>query len=285
MLEDVYEEIIRESVVGTPSLASAQARLIEDGFSNLMETLVQTRDLLSLSIQEFGQVLSETLRRGNKIMVCGNGGSAADAQHFAAELTGRFQLPNRKALPILPLNVDPVLITAWSNDVSYDKVFSRQVEAYGQPGDALIMISTSGKSKNLLEAYRAARRMGITCLGLLGKDGGSLAAMVDRAIVIPGIDTARIQEVHMLILHLACEMIELDLFTEPVVRKPALSVTENAPLSTVDFLIPLETGKTNGGTKQQVPKYAGSKKNTELGSNENLGWKSNTGNRRSAGIG
>lgn len=219
MLAEVFEQVIQEThIEAAGEMESARReQLVDNGFAGLTEALHQTQRLLSRSILDFGESLTETLRRGNKILVAGNGGSSADAQHFAAELTGRFKIPHRKALPAIALNADPVYLTAWANDFSYDSVFSRLVEGYGQPGDALILISTSGKSKNLVEACKTAQRGGITVLSLLGKDGGDLVSMADQAIVIPAMETARIQEIHMLILHLACEMIELGLFSE---KKP-----------------------------------------------------------------
>ena len=222
MLAEVFEQVISETHIEAAGEMEITRReqLVDNGFADLTAALTQTQKLLSRSILQFGDVLAETLRRGNKILVAGNGGSSADAQHFAAELTGRFKIPHRKALPAIALNADPVFLTAWANDFSYDSVFSRLVEAYGQPGDALILISTSGKSKNLMKACKIAQRAGITCLALLGKDGGDLVSMADQAIVIPAMETARIQEVHMLILHLACEVIELALFSENKSRKP-----------------------------------------------------------------
>ena len=221
MLSEVFEEVIRETHIDSAGGVEIARReqLVDTGFSGVLDAINQTQRLLSRSILEFGDVLTETLRRGNKILAAGNGGSSADAQHFAAELTGRFKIPHRKALPAIALNADPVYLTAWANDFSYDSVFSRLVEAYGQPGDALILISTSGKSRNLIEACKTARRAGITVLALLGRDGGDLVSMADQVIVIPAAETTHIQEVHMLILHLACELIELGLFSENKVGK------------------------------------------------------------------
>ncbi len=288
LLAEVYEDVMEETqpqVSGiTGSDLAAHIELIDSSFNNLVETLTQTHALLANPILEFGQLLSQALKQGHKILVAGNGGSAADAQHFAAELTGRFKIPHRRALPALALNADPVILTAWANDVSYEKVFARQVEAFGQPGDLLILISSSGKSKNLIEACKSARRIGVQCLALLGKDGGDLVALADRAVVIPAMDTARIQEVQILVLHLLCEIIELDLFTRKVQQKePAGSASKVA--SSIDFILPIEPGSSNSTVKQRVSQYSNSKKNREMNNNEKLGWKSNSGNGRSAGIG
>jgi phosphoheptose isomerase len=255
-------------------------QLIEDGFSGLFEALAHTRAALTGSIQDFGQILTEALEQGSKILVAGNGGSAAASQHFAAELTGRFKIAHRKALPVISLNADPLLRTAWANDVSYDQVFSRQVEALGQPGDALLLISTSGKSKNLVEACQAARRRDLTCLALVGKDGGDLARLAGWAIVIPSSDPARIQEVQILVLHLFCELIELDLFTRPAIHQPRMEHMGKAVAKSIDLILPMETSKANG-----VLQFSNSKKNGKVNKNEQLSWKNNNGDRRSAGIG
>ena len=288
MLSEVYEEVIRETQPQTPPASivfNARAQLVEDGFTNLVNTLAETRALLSNTILDMGILLSASLRQGNKILVAGNGGSAADAQHFAAELTGRFKIPRRKALPVIPLNADPVLLTAWANDVSFDKVFSRQVEAYGQPGDIIILLSTSGKSKNLIEACKTARRMDMVCVALLGKDGGDLASLADHALIVPAMETARIQEAHILILHLFCELIELDLFTESSIREQAVRSGENGNSNPVDLLLPLEPSKGSGTVKRRISQYAKPQKNREVTNNEKLEWKSNSGNRRGAGLG
>lgn len=153
------------------------------------------------------QDMAERLRRGGKILVCGNGGSAADAQHFAAELSGRY-LKERRALAGIALTTDTSALTAIGNDYGYDRVFSRQVEALGRPGDLLVGISTSGNSPNVILAVEAAHALGMATLGLLGRDGGRLKAMVDEALVVPSAVTARIQEVHQMVYHFWCELLD-----------------------------------------------------------------------------
>jgi D-inositol-3-phosphate glycosyltransferase len=140
--------------------------------------------------------------------VCGNGGRAADAQHFAGELVGRFKIPGRRALPVLALTSDTAFLTAWSNDIGYEKVFSRQVEAHGQAGDVLIGMSTTGLSPNLIEAFNAARELDIACIALIGGDGGELVSLADHAIIVPSSNTQRVQEVHLFIIHALCELVE-----------------------------------------------------------------------------
>jgi D-inositol-3-phosphate glycosyltransferase len=277
-LAEVYEEVIAP-VPALGALDNQPGLVIENGFTALERALTQTHKLLTGSILQFSETLVDALRSGHKILICGNGGSAADAQHFAAELTGRFKVHPRRALPAIALNADPVLLTAWANDISFDDVYARQVEAFGQPGDVLILVSTSGNSKNLLEASKAARSRGVLCLALLGKDGGALVKKVDQAIVVPASDTARIQEVQILILHLACEVIELELFS----RKGSCRAEHNN--EDLDFILPLEKGAAKAPAKRRLEKVANPKTNGELNKNENFGWKSNSGDRRGAGVG
>jgi D-sedoheptulose 7-phosphate isomerase len=151
--------------------------------------------------------MAERLKRGCKILVCGNGGSAADAQHLAAELSGRY-VKERKALAGIALTTDTSALTAIANDYGYDLVFSRQVEALGRPGDVLIGISTSGNSANVIKAVESAKALGMHTIGLLGKDGGKLKALMDEALVVPSPVTARIQEVHQMVYHFWCECLD-----------------------------------------------------------------------------
>lgn len=145
--------------------------------------------------------------QGGKLLVCGNGGSAADSQHLAAELAGRY-LQDRPGWAALALTTDTSALTAVSNDYGFDRVFARQVEALGRPGDVLLVISTSGNSPNCREAVRTARGLGLRTHGLLGLDGGALAGEVHAAIVAPGEATPRIQEMHLTLIHVLCELLE-----------------------------------------------------------------------------
>lgn len=146
-----------------------------------------------------------------KLLLCGNGGSAADAQHIAAEFVNRFTL-ERPPLPAIALTTDTSIITSIGNDYSFEEVFSKQVKALGMEGDVLLAISTSGNSKNLLLAVKDAKRQGIHTVGLLGKDGGKLAGMVDMALVVKADNTARIQEAHILAGHILCHLVDYILF-------------------------------------------------------------------------
>jgi len=160
------------------------------------------QDLKTLApvVERAGDLMLSTLLEGGKILACGNGGSAADAQHFAAEIVGRFER-ERRAYPAIALTTDSSILTAIANDYAYDAVFSRQVEGLGSPGDLLLGISTSGSSANVIRAVEAAAAMGIRTIGLLGKDGGRLAQKVDHAVTISQTVTARIQEAHIFLLH------------------------------------------------------------------------------------
>lgn len=162
---------------------------------------------LENQIAEAGALCAEALTKNNRIYLCGNGGSAADAQHIAAELIGRF-VSDRRALPAVALTTDSSAITAIGNDYGFDDVFSRQVAGLCRDGDVLIAISTSGNSLNVLNAVHCARDCGTRVVGLSGKSGGELRNWCDVSLVVPSEVTARIQEMHILIGHLLCELVE-----------------------------------------------------------------------------
>lgn len=161
-------------------------------------------------IEEIALACIESLKNNGKIIFMGNGGSAADSQHLAAELVGRFK-KNRKALASLSLTTDTSIITSIGNDLGYEFVFSRQIEAIAKPQDIVIGLSTSGNSANVIKAIEKAKEMKIKTIGLLGHDGGKLAKIVDIALIISGVDTAGIQEMHGLTGHIVCEIIETTL--------------------------------------------------------------------------
>ena len=172
-----------------------------------IEALRQQED----EIQQLGDRLIACLRGGHRIFLCGNGGSAADAQHIAAEMVCRFET-QRRALPAIALTTDTSALTAIGNDLGYDQVFARQVEALARPGDVLIGLSTSGNSRNVIAAVQQAKEMGVATLGLLGgvgdRRGGKLLNLVDYALVAPSDTTARIQECHILVGHIWCAMVD-----------------------------------------------------------------------------
>ncbi len=162
--------------------------------------------------EEIAEVCSNALEQGNKILICGNGGSSADAMHFAEELTGKFR-KERPALPAISLT-DPSHITCVGNDYGFEEIFARGIEAYGKRGDILIAISTSGNSKNVIKAVEKASQLKLVTIGLLGKNGGSLKNRSDFELIAPGRTTDRIQEIHIVVLHILIESIERILFPQ-----------------------------------------------------------------------
>ena len=158
-------------------------------------------------IEKMGLMVREALEAGHKILFCGNGGSAADAQHLAAELIGRFQ-KERPSMAGIALTTDTSILTAIGNDYGYERVFSRQVEGLGQAGDVLVGISTSGNSKNVVLAVHEAKKRGLKTIGMTGEGGGILAEECDLCFCVPSTITARIQEMHILAGHIICEMAE-----------------------------------------------------------------------------
>jgi len=170
------------------------------------QTLLSDEPTLQ-EIEKAARLITDAVKAGNKLMICGNGGSAADAQHMAGEFICKFY-QNRQPLPAIALTTDTSIITAISNDYSYNNVFSRQVRALGKKGDVLLGISTSGSSANVLEAFKTAHEMGIKTVLLTGQTEKDIAKFSDIGIATPSIDTPRIQEMHLLIEHIICEIVE-----------------------------------------------------------------------------
>ena len=165
-------------------------------------------------VTDMGHLLIDRYEAGHKLLIAGNGGSAADAQHIAAEFVSRFNF-DRPGLPALALTTDTSILTAVGNDYGYDQLFRRQIEANGVAGDVFLGISTSGNSPNILQALEGARLKGITTIGLTGQQGGSMRELCDHCLCVPSGDTPRIQEAHILIGHTICGMVELALFKDP----------------------------------------------------------------------
>ena len=172
--------------------------------------VVQDMRKIMPEVASAGLRVRTALEKGRKILICGNGGSAADSQHMAAEFVGRF-VKERQSLPALALTVDTSLLTAVGNDYGFDCVFSRQVEGLGQEGDVLIAISTSGNSANVVKALKTAKEKGIYVIALTGENGGILAKESDLCLAVPSQVTARIQEMHIMIIHMICEIAEADI--------------------------------------------------------------------------
>lgn len=182
--------------------------------SSHQQTIEKMRLQLAPVFSEALELLAETLQNGNKILIAGNGGSAADAQHFAAELVGRFLL-DRRALPAVALTTDTSILTAVANDYGYEQVFARQVEALARPGDLFVGISTSGNSTNICRAAAMAEACGCRCLFLCGESAGRLADLAGLCLRVPSTHTPHIQEGHGLLIHLLCDLVEQRLFLQP----------------------------------------------------------------------
>jgi D-sedoheptulose 7-phosphate isomerase len=214
LLENYSSSSIAEKIINceTKNLPQAHEKIGSQVITNSLENHIQIFEQLLkneiLIIEECAELIYRTFLSGNKVLICGNGGSAADAQHLAAEFVGRYEV-ERKALPAIALTTDTSALTALANDYSFDKIFSRQVEALGAKNDLLIAISTSGNSSNVNAAVMSARQIGCKTIGLTGFKGKKLASLCDTSILVPAIRTARIQEAHIAIGHIWCEIIDL----------------------------------------------------------------------------
>ena len=191
----------------------SSAAAVPSGNGILDRSIAEHQDVFSKfpsisdSIEECANILNETFERGNKVLLCGNGGSAADAQHIAAEFVGRYE-SERIALPAISLTTDTSALTALANDYDFERIFARQVDALGSDGDTLIAISTSGNSRNVISAVMKAREKGCRVVGLTGAGGKKLASLCDACVMVPSSRTARIQEAHITIAHIWCEIID-----------------------------------------------------------------------------
>src|SRR5689334_22288650 len=183
---------------------------LRNHFEEGVELRRRMAETMPAQIVRAGEALAAALKAGRKALACGNGGSAADSQHFAAEIVGRFER-ERPGMPAIALTVDSSALTAIANDYDFDRVFSKQVEALGQPGDVLLGISTSGNSKNVVEAIRAAQARGLAVIALTGRDGGAMAKMLrpgDFHLNVAHPRTMRVQEIHLLVIHCLCEVVD-----------------------------------------------------------------------------
>lgn len=180
-----------------------------------IENLILNDNLLLADLQKTAEIIVEAYRSGNKTLFCGNGGSAADAQHLAAELSGKFYL-ERDPIHAEACHTNSSFTTAVSNDYGFEMVYARYIQAVGKEGDVLVAISTSGKSENIIRAIRSARRAGMKCIVFTGQSGGSMSSLADVCLRIPSEDTPRIQESHILLGHIVCELVERTLFGNTV---------------------------------------------------------------------
>lgn len=221
-INKIYEAILEDS-----DLPLNSANAVKAYFQEAIKTYQDSSEKLSNRIVTAANLIANALSKGNKILICGNGGSAAESQHFAAELVGRFEIPYRVALPAIALTADSAILTAWSNDFGFEDVFARQVQAFGKKGDVLICLSTSGQSPNLLKAIKMAEKREMISINLLGKHGGKVAKESVLNLIVPSESSQRIQEVHLFIIHSLCKLIEKRLFEGRTV------VNENATNGTL----------------------------------------------------
>jgi D-sedoheptulose 7-phosphate isomerase len=189
------------------NLNDSESGLLRSSLREHLDAIQSLLDSKLDEIEEAGLLICKTLREGNKVLICGNGGSAADAQHIAAELVGRYE-QERRSFPAIALTTDTSALTALSNDYGYEQVFARQLQGLAVPGDLLISISTSGNSPNVIRAAERARALGCKIIGLTGCTGAPLSTYCDIAIVVPSNRTSRVQEAHITIGHLWCEMVD-----------------------------------------------------------------------------
>jgi len=183
---------------------------IANEFTSHLETIQAVIGTMEDDLAKASHIAVTVLKKGNKILLCGNGGSASDAQHIAAELTGRYK-SERRGLPGIALTTDTSALTAISNDYGYDRVFDRQVEALANEGDLIIGISTSGNSANVISALKLARTLGCSTIGFSGRDGGKINEVCDVNLIVPSDNTPRIQEMHILFGHTLCQIIDNEL--------------------------------------------------------------------------
>ena len=183
------------------------SKVLNSAFDEHAKVLKETHIMISENIILSAIMIANSLKSGGTVFWCGNGGSAADSQHMAAEFVGRFK-KDRQPLRSIALTTDSSILTCISNDYSYEEIFSRQIDALGRKGDILVAITTSGQSENIRQALVQAKKMGIKTIGLLGKNGGVCKDYVDLPLIVPSEMTARIQEIHILIEHMLCELVE-----------------------------------------------------------------------------
>lgn len=211
MMTALYERVLTGSAARRTA-DEGSFKFVEDAFDHAADTFTRAKKTLTVPVLQAATVLINCFRHQGKILICGNGGSAAESQHFAAELIGRFEIASREGLPAIALTSDNAVLTAWANDVGYTDVFSRQVDALGRKGDVLFCFSTSGESSNVIRAMKSAIAKDMTCIALTGKGGGEMGLYAHINVVVPSNNTQRIQELHLHILHTLCSLIEEKLF-------------------------------------------------------------------------
>jgi D-inositol-3-phosphate glycosyltransferase len=224
----LYEQTIALHKPYSPHFSDGLA-IVKRGFDQSLRVLQASQQSLQGSILEAADILSHCFAQGNKVLICGNGGSAADAQHCAAEFVGRFKCGERPGFPAMALTADTAVLTAWSNDVGFENGFARQVETFGKPGDVLLGISTSGRSQNVIQAFEVASRQGLRCVALLGGDGGEVRSLADHCIIVPSAESPHIQEVQIVVIHLLCELVEQRFVSEQLAVRYSRSLDAAIP--------------------------------------------------------
>jgi D-inositol-3-phosphate glycosyltransferase len=211
LMTAVYERVL----LLNPTIDSEQEAdltFIEQSLDHLARTVETARQKMAIPILHASSMVVKCFQKNKKILVCGNGGSAAESQHLVAELVGRFDIPKRAGLPAISLTADTAILTAWSNDIGFEDIFARQVDAYGQKGDILFCFSTSGESQNVINAMKRALEKNMYCIALTGKGGGEMGLYAHVNVIVPSANTQRIQELHLHILHTICSLVESRLF-------------------------------------------------------------------------
>lgn len=206
---NLYEKVLSRERSGEDKYSEKMA-ILENSFSDFLSVLADSKANLRFFLLNAAINISSALKKGGKILICGNGGSAAESQHFACELMGRFVEKERGPLPVLALTADTAFLTACSNDFNYADIFSRQIRALARPEDVLVVLTTSGKSANILNALREAKRKGILTIGLLGGTGGDAKDFLDIPLLVPSFNAQRIQEIHLHLIHCICEIVDRD---------------------------------------------------------------------------
>ncbi len=240
-VETVYAEVAGDA--GMPAASLADLATVDCRFEGALRTLHESQQSLRAGIVRSADAIAGAMLAGGKLLIAGNGGSAADAQHLAAEFVGRFRHPQRRALPAITLGSELASLTAWSNDVGYDDAMARQVEALGRSGDVLLAISTSGTSRNVIHAAEAGRRRGLRIVAMTGSDGGDLGTHADEALVVPSQNTQHIQEVHGVLVHLLAELVE----EKVLAREERVAASRERLLLPV--LPPAGNGNSHGGSE------------------------------------
>jgi D-inositol-3-phosphate glycosyltransferase len=249
---ELYETVLAERRLARREVAE-QLASVDRTFEESASTLLATKRRLRQPILDAAALMTSAFAREGRLLVAGNGGSMAEAQHLAAEFVGRFRVVGRPGLAAMALGSEPASLTAWANDIGYEDVVAREVEAFGRRGDVLVGLSTSGRSPNLVRAFERARELGVGTVAIVGRDGGELHGLADVSLVVPAYDTQRIQEVHGVIVHLLAELVEQRL--SDAGWFPATSALGREPEA---LPVPIETRRERAGARRRPERLAAS---------------------------